>query len=369
MRIITSYILTQLAIAMAVTVTALGMMIWFTQSLRLLELIVSSGAPPELFFRLALLTLPTFLGLVLPISLAVATLFTFHKLATESELIVMRAAGISPAAIGRAAFILAAITSITVFAMDAFISPMANKELERLRYLARGDLLSVMLQPGVFNDVGKSMTVYIRERDAGGNFRGILLYDYRNKAKPATVIAESGAIVEAETGPKVVVFKGNRQERDSTGNLTRLYFDQYTLDFGGMKEELEQRWIEPSSRPLNELFRPPQTSLDKHFYGRLRAELHKRFANSMLPLSLVAAITFIMLTGEYNRRGQPKRVWAACIVLIILQAGFLGLSNISAKHASAIPFLYALASLPALVSYIAVKLRRTQEIDTTSATK
>ena len=92
---LTRYILRQsLGTTLFVTI-ALSAAIWLTQSLRLVDLIVNRGLSAELFFYLGILILPRFIDIVLPIGIFIAVLFTYNKLTAESEIVVMRAAGMS----------------------------------------------------------------------------------------------------------------------------------------------------------------------------------------------------------------------------------------------------------------------------------
>jgi len=106
---LTRYILRQnLATTIFVT-AALSAAIWLTQSLRLVDLIVNRGLSAELFLYLGVLILPRFIDIVLPIGIFIAVLFTYNKLIAESEIVVMRAAGLSQFGLARPAFILSGI--------------------------------------------------------------------------------------------------------------------------------------------------------------------------------------------------------------------------------------------------------------------
>jgi hypothetical protein len=104
------YILRQSFSIMVFITAALSAAVWLAQSLRLVDLIVNRGLSPELFLYLALLILPRFLDIVLPIGAFIAVLFVFNRLTSESELVVMRGAGIGPFALARPVFILAVIS-------------------------------------------------------------------------------------------------------------------------------------------------------------------------------------------------------------------------------------------------------------------
>src|ERR1700744_381767 len=90
------YLLRQLLVAFIFSCVAVTFVILFTQSFRLLTLVIDNSSTMWYFFRLMALSIPTFLPLVLPLGLGVAVLFVYHKLAIDSELVVMRAVGFSP---------------------------------------------------------------------------------------------------------------------------------------------------------------------------------------------------------------------------------------------------------------------------------
>src|SRR3954449_11194124 len=86
MTILDRYILRQTLSIMVFVTAALSAAVWLAQSLRLVDLIVNRGLSAELFLYLALLILPRFLDVVLPIGAFIAVLFLFNRLTAESEL-------------------------------------------------------------------------------------------------------------------------------------------------------------------------------------------------------------------------------------------------------------------------------------------
>src|SRR6195256_3001115 len=87
------YIFRQLAAAFVFAGVAVTFVVLFTQSFRLLSLVIDNSSTMCFFLRLMVLSVPTFLPLVLPLGLGGAVLFVYQKLAVDSELVVMRAAG------------------------------------------------------------------------------------------------------------------------------------------------------------------------------------------------------------------------------------------------------------------------------------
>jgi len=101
----TRYILRQTLAIMVFVAVSFTAAVWLVQSLRLIDLIVNRGLSFGLFAYLAILILPRFIDVVLPIAVFIAILFTYNRLLSESELIVMRAAGVSQAGLARPALL------------------------------------------------------------------------------------------------------------------------------------------------------------------------------------------------------------------------------------------------------------------------
>src|SRR5438067_8424710 len=114
------YILRQCFGVTIFVTAALSAAIWLAQSLRLIDLIVNRGLSIDVFLYLALLILPRFLNIVLPIGVFIAVLFTFSRLISESELVVMRSAGLSHLALAKPVLMLAALACLILTSLSAY---------------------------------------------------------------------------------------------------------------------------------------------------------------------------------------------------------------------------------------------------------
>jgi lipopolysaccharide export system permease protein len=165
-------------------------------------------------------------------------------------------------------------------------------------------------------------------------------------------MAESGAIVQTDEGPRVLMLNGNRQEVDKdTGKLSLLYFERYALDISNDQEALKSRWLEPRERFLGELFNPTDDPDDVANYYKLKAEGHQRLISPLYAPGFVLIALALLLTGEYNRRGQARQLLIATVAVVIVQAAGLGFANIAARMPAAVPLMYANALLPILAGF------------------
>ena len=170
---------------------------------------------------------------------------------------------------------------------------------------------------------------------------GILVHDSRKKQRPATMIAEKGAMVRTEAGPRFIMVNGNRQEIDhGAGQLSLLQFDRYALDLSQFVQRDDDRWLEPGERYLHELFWPGTGADDVANAARMRAEGHDRLAAPLYSLAFVLIALAAVLAGEFNRRGRRWRIVLAVVLIALVRAAGLGLVGLSAKMPALIPLLY-----------------------------
>ncbi|GAB4356792.1 MAG: LPS export ABC transporter permease LptF [Kiloniellaceae bacterium] len=337
---------------------ALTFAIWLTQSLRLIDYIVNRGLPASTFLTFVGLLLPSFLGVVLPVAAFVAVLFVYHKLAMDSEMVVMRAAGLSQLQLARPALILAILVTLAVYAISLYFLPLSFRNFKDLQSAFRNDFSTVLLQEGVFTTLSSEITVYVRERASDGELRGILVHDNREPDNPVTMMAERGALVPSAAGPRVVMENGNRQEVDrATGRFSLLYFDRYTIELSDFGEAVQSRWREPKERFLDELLFPGNDRRDQRYRLELIAEGHNRLVAPLYTVVFVLIGMAALLSGEFNRRGQAKRVLAAIACVAALEGVSLALHDLASRNAAAVAAMYGSVLIAAGLA-VYVLLRR-----------
>lgn len=347
MSAITRYVLRQLTVGMVFVSIALACVLWLTQSLRLIEMIVSNGLSVASFLELTLLLMPTFLVVIIPISLFAVVLFTYNKLNSDRELVVMRAIGLSHWTLGRPALILAGAAMALSYLMTLWIIPASVQSFREMQWDIRHDVTSVLLQEGIFNKFGNGLTIYVRSRNSNGELLGILVHDKRNGAKPVTMMAERGALVFTEEGPRVLMINGNRQQlTPGTGRLSLLYFDSYTVDLDTATGSGETRFRDARERSLAELLSATAGDYSERDYRRAKVELHHRFTSPLYCLGFTMVALACLLPTGFDRRGQGVPILSAVGLMVAAQAAALGSSNLAAHELAFIPLIYLIAFLP-----------------------
>lgn len=353
---INRYLLRNLILATIVVTGALSAAIWLTQSLRLVELVVEGGAGLGAFAQLAILSFPTFLPIVLPFGVLTAVLFTYNRLTQDSELVVMRAAGLGPMALARPVLILAGAVTLLCFLLSVYLGPAAQRSLVAMRQTVRADMSAALLREGTFNELSDKLTIYIRDRLPDGTLVDILIHDARTDGVTTTITAASGTMTDADGVPRVLVHDGVQSKFSmATGRSEWLEFERYAVDLQSLRRELPTRWVEPRERSLADLWTPRlDDPTDRRFAGRLRAELHNRLASPFLVLSFAVIALATLLPGEFSRRGHGRRITIAAIGALVLQAAFLGAVSLIGKvpALAVLLYIFVLAPIPLGLWYL-----------------
>jgi lipopolysaccharide export system permease protein len=346
------YLFRDLSIATAFVAVTLAMIILLTESLRFLELIINSGASGSSFWVLTMLAMPRFFEIILPISAMAGTLFIYNRMTMDSELVVMRATGSSPFALSRPAILLALLTTMILFVITMWITPMSLTAMEDLREEIKAQYSTMLFQEGVFNPIGPGLTVYVRDRGLDGELHGLMIHDSRSHLHPpVTIVAKRGELVTSSKGQQVLVYDGTRQSLNlQTGNIDQLDFDRYTIDLpdGG---PVRPRWREPEERSMQELLYPPAADLkDRSVKRAFRVELYRRVISPLLAVTFTLISLALLLIGPVDRRGQGRRIAASVLSIIAIEGLYLVAFN-AARHSNAgLVLMYSIVLLPAAVS-------------------
>jgi lipopolysaccharide export system permease protein len=356
MRRVDRYILGQLAIGLIAVTLGLALLVWLTQSLRFIELVLDRGLGLLVFLELTSLLLPSFFAVILPITTFMVILSIYVRLSSDRELTVMRAAGLSQWQLARPALLIAGIATALGFLLQAWLVPLAHGAFRVWQFEIRNQMAAILLQEGVFSSVGENLTVYVRERTRDGTLHGILVHDSRERGAPATVIAEEGRLVLTPTGPRVVLLNGVRQQLEAgregeAPRLSTLSFAENSIDLasGGRPEERRNR--DARERSIGELLSPdPDERLAPRELRRFRAEGHQRLAAPLTTLSLALIALAVALGGEFRRQGGLSRILLGTGLVVAVLAAGLAAGNLAVRDNHFIPLIWLQAVGPGLAA-------------------
>lgn len=322
-----SYIFKNLVHATLMVTLGLTSIVWLMQALRLVDFIVNQGIPIGMFLKLSLLLTPSLLMMVLPAALCVATIFWYHRLKSESELVVLQSAGLSRLQLAVPALGVAFFAMLVGYFISLVILPISSREFREMQFFLRNNYVSVLLQEGVFSTPIAGLTVFVREREGEKMFKGVLVHDSRDPEAPVTMMAEKATLENTVDGPRFLLTNGNRQELRNQ-KISFLEFDSYPLDISVYANNAVSRKPDTEEQSIFALFsKTPEQSENMKVFFKERAEAHQRLLWPPMALSLSAIVLAFSLTGQFNRRQRWQRnaiISACCGALIIFMVAMRG---------------------------------------------
>jgi len=331
----------------ALVLISLTGVIWITQALRGIDLMTSQGQTILTFLGFTGLVIPALALIIAPIALMIAMSHTLNKLATDSEIIVMNAAGFAPLQMLRPFFYATFIVAVMVAFIAAYLAPDGMRRLKRWDAEITADVLTNVLQPGRFAQLDQNLTIRIRERQPGGRLVGIFVDDRRDPKERITIIADYGTVLNNERGSFLVLKDGNLERFEAGKHDPALVaFESYAFDMSKFSNQGRDVTLGIHELYLWELVSPsPTDPVFRQMAGQFRAEMHDRFIAPLYPFAF-AALTFAFLGAPRTTR-QSRNFSVASAILSVLALRMAGYAcSVTAAKSTVAPIIqYLLLSL------------------------
>jgi lipopolysaccharide export system permease protein len=296
------YIFRTTLASFALVLVSLTGVIWITQALRGIDLMTSQGQTIVTFLGLTSLVIPALILIIAPVALMIAISHTLNKLATDSEIIVMNAAGFSPFRLFYPFFYATCVVALLVAFIAAYLAPDGMRRIKQWDAEITADVLTNVLQPGRFAQLDQNLTIRIRERQPGGLLMGIFIDDRRDPKERISIVADHGTVVQNGSNSFLVLQDGNLEKFEAGKHDPAIVaFERYAFDMSKFSQHGDVA-LGIRERYLWELLWPDENDpMYKQLPGQFRAELHDRFMSPMYPFAF-AALTFAFLGAPRTTR-------------------------------------------------------------------
>jgi lipopolysaccharide export system permease protein len=337
------YIFRTTLASFALVLVSLTGVIWITQALRGIDLMTSQGQTIVTFLGLTSLVIPALVLIIAPVALMISISHTLNKLATDSEIIVMNAAGFSPFRLFRPFFYATIVVALLVAFIAAYLAPDGLRRIKQWDAEITADVLTNVLQPGRFAQLDQNLTIRIRERQPGGLLVGIFIDDRRDPKERVSIVADHGTVVKSGDGSFLVLEDGNL-ERFEVGKRdpALVAFGRYAFDMSKFSQHGEAA-LGIRERYIWELMWPDEEDpMYKQLPGQFRAELHDRFMSPIYPFAF-AALTFAFLGApRTTRQSRNFSIGGSILAVFGLRMAGFACSVMAVKTPVAAAIQYAM---------------------------
>ena len=319
MRILTRYILGEILSHALIGGVIFTFILFMKELPKILEMMVHNSSTFTSLVEVVLLMMPNFFKVTIPMAVLVGVLLGFSRLASDSEIIAMRASGLGIGYFVRVASIVAAGGTLLGLLNSMLVEPKALQALMALEKTLASQA-SYEIQPRVFDEDFRNYVLYVQDVRSGtgaANWREVFLADVTDPAAPKITTASSATVV-SDSNQGLLMRLRNGTEHETVAGQPQQYnvstFDSTDLPFAASPQ---------SEGHLGRLDTPiyamPMSELREHFRApdsrRYLIEMYTRF-------SYPAACLVLMLVGVplgvTSRRGGKSSAWVFTILLVSL---------------------------------------------------
>ncbi|TYR32820.1 LPS export ABC transporter permease LptF [Mesorhizobium microcysteis] len=362
MKVVELYILRRTLGIFTATLFWVLAIVWTTQILTRINVVTGNGQSAATFFEIAWLVLPAVIPVVIPFAVGIAVAQTLTTMNTDSELIVISAAGSPRMTVMRPILLLAVGACIISFTVNNFIEPYSRERLRVLVSEARAELITTVIQEGTFQEIEDGLHMQIGERLPDGRFGGIFVSDRREEGTELLYYAKSGATLELN-GEHLLVMQDGVVHRKTGDGVSVVQYTSYALDLSQFAASGAGPTLLPKDRTLGYLMNPDRDDpIFKKSPQGFRAELHKRFTEWLYPL--VFALIALAVAGD-SRSFREARIHplltTMTIALVFRWAGFFAADKVWNVPAFT-PMVYGVPIVACAVAIFFIATNRVMEL-------
>src|SRR5258708_23147671 len=187
MKILTRYILKEMLGPTFLGFLFYTSIILMKQLFDFAGMIIKRSLPAPMVGKLLLLSLPHIVVLTVPMSLLFGILIAVGRLSSDSEIIAMRALGLSTRTIYRPVFLF----SFGVFLLNLYlinvVLPRGNTQLQSLKAELFTSSVEKEIKPRVFYDEYENLMIYVNDVDPrSGGWKRVFVADTRADSNEGT---------------------------------------------------------------------------------------------------------------------------------------------------------------------------------------
>jgi len=304
-----------------------------TRMLSIIELIVNKGAEAGQMGRMVLYLVPDIVVFALPAAALMAVLVAFLRLSADSEIIAMKASGISLYQMLPPVVVLSLGAAVLALFMNGFAVPWGNRSFKDLVFQIARSHADLGIKERVFSEPFDNVMIYVNHIAAKDHvLKDVLVVDRRDKTATNTIIARDGRILGNPDRRSITLQFRNGTifvvDKDLASART-IRFDTYDLNIGlqDIMAALESRRKHASEMRISELLKGIETTKPtSRLYNRMKIKLFEKLS---VPLAVfLMGLVGVPLGARIRARGRSAGVGISLAIFVAYYVSFTGVERI-----------------------------------------
>ena len=319
MRILTRYSLGEILSHTLIGAVIFTFILFMKELPKILEMAVHNSSTFTSLVEIVLFMMPNFFMVTIPMAVLVGVLLGYSRLASDSEIIAMRASGLGIGYFLRVGAIVAVSGTLLGLANSLYVAPRANQAfMAMVKELS--SQASYEIQPRVFDEDFRNFVLYVQDVRSGtgaANWRQVFIADVSDPAAPKITTAASATVVSDSTQALLMRLRNGSEHETVAGQPDQYNVSTFdTTDFPFAASQQNEGHLGRVDTPI---YAMPMGELRQHIHTpdgkRFLIELHKRFA---YPAACVVLMLVGVPLGVTSRRGGKGSALVATIGLVVV---------------------------------------------------
>ena len=331
MKIISKYIFKEQIYPFLTTFLFLTFILLLNRLFVLADLIISKNIETHLVFQLFLLMLPAVVSFTMPMSLLISVIMAMGRLSSDSEIVALRASGISTFHIIKPVLLLGVIFFTIMIIFNDTLLVYSNKNYNKLFVRILKSSPMAVLEDKIFASMG-SKTIWVEKIDKNENrLNNILLYNKNEGGGWDVIKAERGAWKQNSDGSKILHLFNGRLFSNEIKNDTYSIVDfsngeaEIMITEGRIDYNENKRKPNPTEMNSAELYKIVKNSgksyMEDRDIARYMVELFKKHA---IPFSCLVFSIIGTPIGLFSKRsGRGIGFGLSIIVFFVYYVFFM----------------------------------------------
>lgn len=204
-RILSRYIFLESLHYFGISLFAFTALLLTLRMLKFASLIINKGVEFSQIAAVFVAIIPTFLEIAIPLSALLGIMLAFARLSGDSEIVVMRASGVSLKQLLAPVFLFGILTALLALLVSSWLKPLGYDLLSRSLFEIARSRSTAGLTAGVFNELGE-LTIYADTINFHTEeLENVLIEDRRDEDTPKIINAHDG-IIKSNNQDQTITF-------------------------------------------------------------------------------------------------------------------------------------------------------------------
>lgn len=324
MKTITRWIILDLLIAVAEGAVLFTFIFLLKQIYEMTDLFVNEGTTIVTIVEIFCSILPTIMMLTFPMSILLASMMVYGRIAQDNELTALQAAGYTTRQLVLPALLVGALLSGILLWWGHRIAPKGLRLFDSIAATIFQNATTAGIRPGKFNELGNYIIVP-NSIDQESRMKNVRMFEHDDQRIATTIASPEGTIVYAPLSNSISLnlTKGSIFQIAGQNRRMSIHFEEFNFSIGisGLLRKLanvSRREYKMTDGALQFAVNLPPSQSDKnmiHWWIRCKIEMARRTA---LPFACLIMAFLGSLLGIISGRGKRSSCYAMAISIIFI---------------------------------------------------